>query len=195
MCNSRRRLSRYWRATCSFHFIIWLSNCCAREWRENEVVLVSLIAYNFPGRIKIEYRTSRQRGLKRIIGSRRGEICVEKPAEGIVALTNWLFDRLLRVRSFRRVRRFSWPGLTLTTSIRVESSTWRGGGRGGLSAGTVLTGHWTHRTHGTPEPDLTQPNDARSPPRTQTMQSSRSLISAVKEDHVRSQNEVQPNMS
>jgi len=163
-------LSRDIDVLCAAFILLYDYQTAAREWRENEVVPVSLIAYNFPGRIKIEYRTNRQRGLKRIIGSRRREIRVEKPAEGIVALTNWLFERLLRVRSFRRVRRFSWPGLTLTTSIRVESSTWRAGGRGGLSAGTVLTGHWTHRTHGTPEPDLTQPNDARSPPRTQTMQ-------------------------
>jgi len=96
-------------------------------------------------------------------------IRVERPTKGIVALTNWLLGRLLRVRSFRRVRRFGWPGLTLTTSIRVESSTWHGG-RGGLSAGTVLTGHWTHSTHGAPEPDLSQPSDDRSPPGTPTMQ-------------------------
>lgn len=102
------------------------------------------------------------------MGEEEGVVRVERLAEGIVALTNWLLGRLLRVRSLRRVRRFGWPGLTLTTSIRVESST-RRGGRGGLSAGTVLTGHWTHGTHGAPEPDLSQPSDDRSPPGTPTM--------------------------
>jgi len=100
---------------------------------------------------------------------KRDSMCREAYSEGIVALTNWLLGHFLRVRSFRRVRRFGWPGLTLTTSIRVESSTWRSG-RGGLSAGTVLTGHWTHSTHGAPEPDLSQPSDDRSPSGTPTMQ-------------------------